>query len=344
MNISIDRRSWSFAEIWNRSLESREERPLIKRDRMWASELGGSFVDRYLKMNAIPFSNPYDPRSLRKFEAGRIFEWIVEMVLVRAGILISKQDWIPYQYPNLLMVTGKLDHLAGGTPDYEKAKATIEHTAFPEFIKTAAVAVVESLAEQHPNGLNHVILEIKSVGSLMFHRYDTYKIADDKHVLQLFHYLKGTDSPEGHIVYISKDDLCLAEIGVFKDTERLETTYHKDIERMTHYIKNKEMPPKEPEITFDENTGHFASNWKIAYSPYLTKVYGFKNQAEFDEKNKPIATRWNRVVGRYKEGKDLTKNNLSAIEEMRLVFPNIEELLEIAKKAKVTEEETNYES
>jgi len=338
-----NRESWSFAGIWNRSLEVRDERPLKKRDVIWASEIGGAYIDRYLKMNAIVPSNPFDPRSLRKFEAGRIFEWIVEMVLVRAGLLISKQDWIPYQYPNLLQVNGKLDHLAGGTPDYEKSREILEKTTLPEFIKKAAIAVVDSLAESHPSGLEHIILEIKSVGSLMFHRYDTYRKADNKHELQIFHYLKGVDMPEGHIIYISKDDLCLTEIGVFKDTERLENAYRGDIEAMTYYIQNKEMPPKEPEITFDEITGRFSSNWKIAYSSYLTQIYGFKNQAEFDEKNKPLVARWNRVVGRYASNKDLTKNNLSAIEDMKKVFPDMDKLLEIAKSVKGMEVEEEHE-
>src|SRR3990167_6044044 len=141
--------SWSFSKIWNRSLEQRVEKPLEPRDRIWASELGGAYIDRYLKMKGEKPSNPFDSRSLRKFEAGRIFEWIVEMVLVRAGILISKQDWVDFQYPVLLKVTGKMDHLAGGKPDYEKARSQVETEFLPEFIKRASLAVVNYFAGEY---------------------------------------------------------------------------------------------------------------------------------------------------------------------------------------------------
>jgi len=150
--------SWSFSFVWNRSLEQREERKLKPRQHVWASELGGAMIDRYLKMNAVEPSNPFDSRSLRKFEAGRVFEWIVEMVLTRAGILISKQDWVDFQYPGLLKVTGKMDHLAGGKPDYEKARSQVETEFLPEFIKRASLAVVNYFAGEYPNGLKPIAM------------------------------------------------------------------------------------------------------------------------------------------------------------------------------------------
>src|SRR3990167_4164419 len=331
--------SWSFSFVWNRSLEQREERKLKPRQHVWASELGGAMIDRYLKMNAVEPSNPFDSRSLRKFEAGRFFEWIVEMVLTRAGILISKQDWVDFQYPGLLKVTGKMDHLAGGKPDYEKARSQVETEFLPEFIKRASLAVVNYFAGEYPNGLKPIAFEIKSVGSLIFHRYDTRKIADTKHALQLYHYLKGTGLPEGHIVYVSKDDLCLVEIGVFAG--QMEDAYKKDIETITGHLRANQEPPSEPEIVFDEIGGRFASNWKIAYSPYLTRVYGFKNQAEFDAKNKPLVGRWNRVLGRIAEGKSLTADNKSALKDMQKLFPNLDELLKFVKVDKEVENESN---
>ena len=113
---------WSFYNIWNASLEEgRPARILKPREKIWASELGGSMIDRYLKMTGIQPSNPPNPRSLRKFEAGNIWEAIVGYVLRRAGILQSKQDWIQYQYEGLLPVSGKLDYIGGGKPDYDKA-------------------------------------------------------------------------------------------------------------------------------------------------------------------------------------------------------------------------------
>ena len=37
---------------------------------------------------------------------------------------------------------------------------------------------------------------------------------------------------------------------------------------------------------------------------------------EFDEKYSPIVVRWKRVLGRIKEGKEMTDNNKQALAEM----------------------------
>ena len=60
---------WSFFKVWNDSLENGKDREYKARDYMWASEIGGSMIDRYLKMKGELPSNPPNARSLRKFEA-----------------------------------------------------------------------------------------------------------------------------------------------------------------------------------------------------------------------------------------------------------------------------------
>ncbi len=85
---------------------------------------------------------------------------------------------------------------------------------------------------------------------------------------------------------------------------------------MTKYIKNKEMPPKESCIIFDEQFKKFSANWKVGYSSYIKKIYGFPNQNAFDEKYKKIVEKWNRVLTRVKDNAKMTDNNLEAIKEM----------------------------
>ena len=308
---------WSFYQIWNDSLLSDGEKPLTPRNHIWASELGGALVDRWLKMKAVPPTNPPNARSKRKFEAGNIWETIVGYVLSRAGILISKQKWLAYQYPDLLEVTGKLDYTAGGKPDYDKASSIIQHDFnwLPEFVTNATKNIVLGLKEQFPDGLPEIILEIKSCSSFMFERYETLNTASINHQLQEFHYLKASNMHEGHITYICKDDARIIEIPVFNPSP-LEDVYKADIERLTMYFLEDNQPPPEQVIVFDE-FNKFSANWKVAYSQYLTYLYGFKDQFEFDSQYKPLAERWNRVLGRIKEGKEMTDNNLKALDEMR---------------------------
>ncbi len=308
---------WTFYDVWNKSLETREEKEPQPRENIWAGEVGGAFIDRYLKMNAEKPTNPPNPRTLRKFEAGNIWEKIVAFALSRAGILIDAQKWVSHQYPELLQVTGKLDFKAGGLPDYEKAKNTIqtEFNWLPESISKATLLIVEELSKKYPNGLPSIILELKSCSSFMFELYEKHKTGSLNHQLQLFHYLKSENMPEGHIVYICKDDARMLEIPVYNPSE-VENIYRADIEQMTKYIKNKEMPPKESCIIFDEQFKKFSANWKVGYSSYIKKIYGFPNQNAFDEKYKKIVEKWNRVLTRVKDNAKMTDNNLEAIKEM----------------------------
>src|SRR3990167_4800651 len=324
---------WSFYRIWNESLEEgREEKSLIPRQKIWASELGGSMIDRFLKMTAVSVSNPPNPRSLRKFEAGNIWEAIIGYVLKRAGILMNKQVWITYQYPELLPVTGKLDFEAGGQPDYDKAISVInrEFDLLPPFISKATAKIVERLKTQYPDGLTNIILEIKSCSSFMFEKYIADDKADIKHKLQLFHYLKCKSMEEGHIVYINKDDARLLEVAIFNPS-KIEDIYKKDIEDITNYIKNNKRPPLQKPIVFDEEWKTFSANWKVGYSNYLTFLYELKDQAEFDAKYKPIVERWNRVLGRVLENKEMTDNNKEAIEEIKQEGFDIEKILDMVK-------------
>ena len=48
---------WSIQEVWNKALKWQVERPVLSRDYIWASELGGAFADRYLRMKGTPPTN-----------------------------------------------------------------------------------------------------------------------------------------------------------------------------------------------------------------------------------------------------------------------------------------------
>ena len=327
-------KSWTFAKCWNESLEEGTPKKVLQpRERIWASEIGGSMVDRYLKMTGVQPSNPYDSRSLRKFEAGRIWEHIVGLVLKRAGILIDEQEWLKYQYEGLLPVTGKLDFIAGGQPDYDKALHSVktEFEWLPPFISRATQNIVLRLKKDFPDGLKKIILEIKSCSSFMFERYVKGNTASPQHKFQNFHYLKAKDYQEGHIVYISKDDARLLEIGVFNPSP-IEEGYRKDIEKITGYVRSTTRPPLENMIVFDEEFCKFSANFKVGYSTYLTYLYGIKNLTEFNDKYKPTVESWNRVLGRITEGKEMTKSNIEKLTEISKMGFDIELIKTFLKK------------
>jgi len=329
--------SWGFAQVWNSSLEQRPEKPMKPRANIWASEIGGAMIDRYLKMMGEKPSNPFSARSLRKFEAGNLAEWIVGMVLKRAGLAYEAQKWSSFRYPGLLEVTGKADYIVKGKPDWEKSKAEVGALGLPEFFGRATDSIIEHFAKTYPDGLKEVVLEIKSCSGMMFDKYQNLG-PDSRHKCQIFHYLKADGLPEGHIIYFSKDDLRLAEFGITNPSP-VESLYKDDIEAISHYYTRGLRPEKEKEVIFDEFSGKFSANFKVGYSTYLTTLYGFQDQAEFDTKYKPQVSRWNRTLGRILAGANMTDLNKQSIEEIKKDFPDFDKTVEVlrAKGIKIEE-------
>lgn len=314
---------WTFSKIWNESIDSRQDRPIAPRNRIWASELGKPFIEIYLKLIGEIPTNPPNNRAIRKFEAGNLFEWIVKLILIRCGIYQESQKWIGYVMPHCLQVSGKLDHIAGGMPKYDEAAKLIDDLMLPESFTRATKAILEHFKKEYPNGLEEKILEIKSVSSFGFDKAEATGKPMTGHDLQAFHYAYN-EKKNAAIVYICRDDLRLMEIFIDWQDPILLEKYQKKIKEITDWYNKKEMPPIEPAILFDEDMGKFTKNFGAEYSAYLTKLYGVKDQLEFDEKYSPSVERWNRVLGRIKEGKEMTDNNNQALAEMSAAGHNIE--------------------
>lgn len=323
--------AWSVAGVWNQSI-GRPDRPVEPRSHLYASELGKAPVDLFLSLKGVQFSNPPNDRSVRKFEAGDIWEWILELVLRRAGLLISSQDHIRRCYPGMLEVTGRLDKIAGGKPDWEKARYEIENDFLPDFVREKAENIINELSKKYTQGLKEIVVEIKSSSSFMFDVFERSNRASDNHELQAWHYLKNHD--EAHVFYVCRDDVRVLEIPVFADDARIENMYKGHIETITKYWKADEQPPLEEKIIFDKLLFKFRDNWRIKYSNYLTMLYGYQSQREYEDEFRPMAARFNRVIRRIAEGKDMTKNNQEAIKEMKVYYPDFEKHIDEIKKHK----------
>lgn len=325
--------SWTFAQAWNQSLTVRAERPIEPRNYVWASEIGGSMIDRYLKMSGVAPGNAPNLRSLRKFQAGNIFEWLCALVLKRAGVLIEAQTKLSFQYPGLLRTSGKLDFLAGGQPDWNKARREMSGLGLPEMIQNASLAIIDRLESTFGNEpLKTIVLEIKSTSSFMYAKYERSGQANQNHRCQAFHYLKSQGLTEAHVVYVCRDDCMLLEFDVLNPSY-VETEYKSDLEEITGYVQTQTRPEKEREILFDTDLFRFEKNWKVEYSNYLTMLYGYKQPIEYRDKvDRPIAS-WNRTFKRCVTGANMTKLNLESIAIAKKTFPEWDVLVDRAKEA-----------
>ena len=328
--------NWGFAKVWNDSLMRVDTRDMKPRDNLWASELGKAPIDLYLKMKGTQPSNPPNARSLRKFEAGNVFEWIVSLILKRAGILQDQQHWSAHQYEGLLNVTGKADFIAGGIPDYEKWQNELSQLELPEVFMRASLAVMEHFKIEYPNGLIEIPLEIKSTGSFMFETMEKTNKPNKNHRIQTFHYLKSENRPRANLTYICRDDLRIMEFTVLNPSF-VEDEYKGHIEEISKYFYANERPPLAPLLVFDEDEGKFRKNWNVEYSNYLTMLYGFKEPDEYGRPYQAIASKFNRVMGRVKRGDKMTDKNEEVLKEIKNLGYDLDAI--ITKFTSDTEEE-----
>lgn len=307
--INNSSKNWSLCGIWNEKLVfGREKRKLEPRERIWASEIGKNPYERYLKMTAVPPDFDYNERTLRKFEAGNFFERIVGFVLISAGLLIYDNKW--YEIPadeDHLKVSLRPDFIAGGKPDWDKAKKDIDEQSLFKLmpnLKRIAEGLIEKLSQDYPDGLKKLVFEIKSVNSQVFWaKKDYLSSAYPHHRMQCFAEMKATNMPEGRIFYISKDDLTTAEFPLFLNDPKLIEAYEKDVRYITKCIKEKTPPPKPAMVRFDDRKklkfqynktkyvieGCYTENWEIKWSNYICQITGLKKKTPEDTKESIVA-------------------------------------------------------
>lgn len=323
---------WKLSDVWN-EIAQKPQQPPKKRDYIYASEIKGALIDRYLKMIGKEPTNPPNDRALRKFWTGNFFEEAVRAVLVVAGIYKAEEVKVDMQpYKDLLPVHGRLDFIAGGYIDPEEVAYQVQRAKLPEFLQPIADKYIESMA-----GLTipKRIIEIKSVSVFAYDYIDKKRKPLDNHAAQAYHYQKGTGL-DASVCYICKDHSMMKEY--FLNESEAEAAYKDDIAKMTHYYIKREMPPIEPLLFFDPAIAKFSKNLGVEYSNYLTYLYGYKSPDEYRRSIEPSVKRWNNALTRWaaaESGKTtptgraivITPANKAAFNEIKAAGYDINDLL-----------------
>ena len=350
---------WDFPGIWEESFRALPDRPMQKRSRIYASELGGSYRDRYLKMHAHPFSNDYNFRSLGKMMAGKFFEDVVGIVLTATGMLKKRQEAALIELPGMLPVSGKIDFIAGGVTDWDEAKDKAERLRqllmFSDLdTRDFVMHMVDRILPHFKNLFSYSpaiqsIIECKSLSGFVFNLVKKNSKPRRGHDLQLLTYLLSQKHiSKATILYISREDCMMQQLGVERSPELLKK-FKEDVATMTEYYnasgKNylKNLPPPDAEVIFEEATWNFRKNNLVEYSSYLTYTYQYKNIDEFKAKWDDVISKWNRVFRRHvlegaptgKSGKPLklTPDNITVITEAKKHFPQWDKFVAQAKAA-----------
>lgn len=333
---------WSVSNIWKDAVRG-ESRELKVRDNIWASELGGSFIDRYLKMKATPYSNTISDETYGKFFMGVNIEYIIKRVFLLAGILQQEEGYSEHQYQRLLRVSGRFDMLVGGNPDWERARASINdsNVLFPRE-KQVALSIIDTFQAGLPDYLEEYIVEVKTAGVRVFDRYAQTEAPNLHHALQCYHYLVSNGIKQGRIWYLCREDGRMLEFPIYLGG-KFESQYKSDIVKMTEILARDSQPNPEPLVSFVPEVGKFQKNWRVEYSPYLTLVYGYEKASDYREAWEKRVGKWNRVLGRCVKGDKMTAKNIDVIADAKTMFPNWEEIVVTASKVGVTPEEEGGE-
>lgn len=281
---------------WNKTV--RRTNSTKSRDYIVFSDLGRPFIDRYWKMKGEPVTNDFEDRVLRIFDGGKISEIIVLRALVMAGLLNQKNKYveIPATEKRLRQM-GFLDCTIGGHIDFAKAKRLIEEylTTYNlkidnQLIEQKALNIIEGMKDKYNGEMEEMLVEVKSINSMSFWAHKNRDINNNfigypHNELQAYGYMKATGLEKGILLYLSRDDYVMHEVGLILGNERLEKMYAEDVETMTEYYLTDKEPPKEQEVVYEERERKFAINWRVARSVYLTKIYGYPDAKALEEKH-----------------------------------------------------------
>lgn len=212
--------AWRFDDVWEETFRALPERKLEKRSRIYASELGGSFRDRYLKMHGHPVSNPFNFRSMGKMMAGKFFEDVVGTVLTATGLLKKRQEAAVIELPGMLPVSGKIDFIAGGVTDWDEAKDKAERLRqllmWSDLdTRDFVLHMVDKILPHFKNIFSfspamETIIECKSVSGFVFNLIKSNNKPRRGHDLQSLHYLLHQKQiHQASLLYISREDCML---------------------------------------------------------------------------------------------------------------------------------------
>lgn len=314
--------TFSFKKVWNEVISQKDERPSEVRERIYASELGWSMVDTYLKMKGTPPTNPANERSQRKFWAGNFHEEMVAWILKCAGYKFRRQDRMVKTFEGCLPISGKVDFII------EKGRGEKNIPAdMPDFLKRLAMALAEM-----PDAEEDTILEIKTLAGRVFDMVEEKGNAHLHHMKQTWVYRNCAQMP-AVIVYMSRDDERILEFSIDHLDEQLESLVHREVHELTTYYRSNILPPKEKLINFED--GRFKKNLKVEYSGYLSMLYSRTVEGEIKEFEGPVEYRkwaekktasYNRVVKRLVTGAKVTEKNKDALREIERLGYNLEEV------------------
>jgi hypothetical protein len=266
--------NWNIRDLLGDLMGATAEVKPEARAEIWASDQGKPYVDRWLQMKGLPYSNPPTGKDMVTFFLGKQIELGIEQMLTRCGIAFKTQDRLTVLAKDCLPVVGRPDIVIEVTNWQEVVAAVDEHlggevTRHADVQQQALKGLLAMWQKRCPEGLLPTVFEVKSLNSAAFkvHRsQDGLSNAYPHHRLQLYTYMRSLQMAEGHLVYVARDTGWIEEV-VVRPTEELEQAWLHDVETMSRYYRDEQRPPLEPLKVEGKD------NWRVNYSRYKDYLY-----------------------------------------------------------------------
>ena len=245
------------------------------RAEIWASDLGKPYVDRWLEMKGVPYSNPATGKDLMRFFLGKQIEIGIEEMLTRCGLPFRSQEKLRVEQEACLPVVGRADlilEIDDWRDLFEAVGERLSQCADRPGERArwqALQGLLELWSQRSPGGLLPTVFEVKSLNSAAFRYHrgsDGLSNAYPHHRLQLYTYMRSLGLTEGHLLYVGRDTGWMEEV-VMRLGEELEAAWRQDVETMTRYYEGDERPPLEPLQVQGKD------NWRVTYSRYKDYLY-----------------------------------------------------------------------
>jgi hypothetical protein len=267
---------WNVSDLLGDLMTATSETTPKARAEIWASDLGKPYVDRWLQMRGVPYSNPASGKDLMTFMSGKQIELGVVEMFGRCGLAFQCQERITVHSQDCLPVVGRPD-LVIRVSDWQQIISGLDEQTKRdpgEYVdwrieQQALRAIVAAWEQRYPEGLEPKVVEIKSLNSWAFryHRdHDGLSNAYPHHKLQLYTYLRGLGLSEGHLIYVARDTGWIEEV-VVRENKELTAAWLEDVEMMSAYYRGDERPPLEPQRIDGKE------NWRVTYSRYKDYLY-----------------------------------------------------------------------
>jgi hypothetical protein len=246
---------FSIQSVLQKAVQPKENRPKTS---WWASDMGKCLSGAFYARQGIPQA-PIDDRTLRVFSIGSHFEkWVIDNIKEAGweGVEFSQPDTFRLTEFDLSVRPDLVCTFEGGGSKPWRNCEPCSKSRHDQCDRTCD-------CKHQDHKPRKIVYEIKTVHSKKFWWMEKKGEGADRHYLmQLWWGMKAVGADEGRLIYLSKDDLAIAEFPLFITDPDISKACLHDISVLNEAWKTQKAPTPQPDMINGK------ANWLATYCPF----------------------------------------------------------------------------